>query len=138
MQLGLAYLYLATEGHLPEFRRRVIASLEHLTVLVPKTASELVRAGLMASLARRRTSITKNQNASEDEGPAVNKQPRLLAFLSASAGFGEGAELTLREQLLAKSVVLAHHPEICECFAGLQQDPERSLWFRWKFSASLD
>ena len=119
MQLGLTYLYLATEGHLPEFRRRVIASLEHLTVLAPKTASELVRAGLMASLARRRTSIPKNQNASEDERPAINKQPRFLAFLAASAAFGEGAELTLREQLLAKSVVLAHHPEICECFAGL-------------------
>lgn len=138
MQLGLAYLYLATEGHLPEFRRRVIASLEHLTALVPETTSELVRAGLMASLARRRTPIPKNQNTSEDERPAVNKQPRFLAFLAASAAFGEGTEITLRGQLLAKLVVLAHHPEICECFAGLLRDLGRSLWFRWKFSASLD
>jgi hypothetical protein len=116
-QLGLAYLYLATEGHLPEFRRHVIASVGHLTTLAPKTASELVRAGLTAYLGRRRTSISKNQITSEDERPAVNKQPRLLAFLVASAAFGEDAELTLREQLLAKSVVLAHHPEICECSA---------------------
>jgi hypothetical protein len=56
---------------------------------------------------------------SEDERPAVNKQPRLLAFLVASAAFGEDVEPTLREQLLTKLVVLAHHPEICECFAGL-------------------
>lgn len=119
MQLGLAFLYLATEGRLPEFRRRVIASLEHLTALVPKTASELVRAGLMAYLARRRASISKNQNTSEVERPTVNKQPRFLAFLAASVAFGGCAELTLREQLLAKSVVLAHHPEICECFTGL-------------------
>jgi hypothetical protein len=61
-------------------------------------------------------SVPKNQNTFEDEKPAVNKQPRLLAFLAASAAFGDGAEPTLREQLLAKLVVLAHHPEICECF----------------------
>jgi hypothetical protein len=73
----------------------------------------------MAYLARRRTSIPKNQNTSEDERPDVNKQPRLLAFLAASATFGEGTEPTLREQLLAKSVVLAHHPEICKCLTGL-------------------
>jgi len=61
--------------------------------------------------------VPKNQNASEDEKPTINKQPRLLAFLAASAAFGDGAETTLREQLLAKLVILAHHPEICECFA---------------------
>ena len=114
MQLGLAYLYLATEGRLSEFRRHVVASVGRLTTLAPKTASDLVRAGLLAYLARRRMSISKNQNTSEDERPAVNKQPRLLAFLAASAAFGEGEEPALRKQLLAKSVVLAHHPEICE------------------------
>ena len=88
--------------------------MEHLTTLTPKTGSELVRAGLEAYLSRQRTSIPKNQNTSEDEKPAVNKQPRLLAFLAASAAFGEGTEPALREQLLAESVVLAHHPEICE------------------------
>jgi hypothetical protein len=88
----------------------------HLTALAPKATNELVRAGLMAYLARRRMSVPKNQNTFEDEKPAVNKQPRLLAFLAASAAFGDGAEPTLREQLLAKLVVLAHHPEICECF----------------------
>jgi Generalcontrol nonderepressible 1 (Gcn1) N-terminal len=118
-QLGLAYLYLATEGHLPEFRRDVVASLGRLAALAPKTASELVRAGLIAYLARRRTSIPKNQNTSEDERPDVNKQPRFLAFLAASAAFGEGTEPALREQLLAKSVVLAHHPDICKCLTGL-------------------
>jgi Generalcontrol nonderepressible 1 (Gcn1) N-terminal len=71
----------------------------------------------MTYLARQRTSVPKNQNASEDEKPTVNKQSRLLAFLAASAAFGDGAEPILREQLLAKLVVLAHHPEICECFA---------------------
>ena len=63
--------------------------------------------------------MPKNQNTSEDERPTVNKQPRFLAFLAASAAFGEGVDLTLREELLAKSVVLAHHPEICKCFTGL-------------------
>jgi hypothetical protein len=64
------------------------------------------------------TSIPKNQHISEDasEKPAVNKQPRLLAFLAASAAFGEGTEPTLREQLIAELVVLAHHPEICTSF----------------------
>ncbi len=88
-----------------------------LAALAPKSTNELVRAGLIAHLARRRTSVPKNQNTSEDEKPTVNKQPRLLAFLAASAAFGDGAEPTLRERLLAKLVVLAHHPEICECFA---------------------
>jgi hypothetical protein len=86
-------------------------------VLAPTTASDLVRGGLVAYLARQRTvtSIPKNQNTSEDssEKPAVNNQPRLLAFLAASVAFSEGTEPTLREQLLAELVVLAHHPEIC-------------------------
>jgi acyl transferase domain-containing protein len=88
-----------------------------LIALAPKATNELVRAGLMAYLARRRTSVPKNQNTFEDEKPTVDKQPRLLAFLAASAAFGSGAELTLREQLMAKLVALAHHPEICESFA---------------------
>jgi hypothetical protein len=114
-QLGLTYLYLATEGHLPEFRRHAVASVEHLVALMPKTANELVRAGLEAHLARPRTAAPKNQNTSEDEKPTISKQPRLLAYLASSAAFGEDTEASLREQLLAESVVLAHHPEICEC-----------------------
>jgi hypothetical protein len=91
--------------------------VERFVVLVPKIASELVRAGLSAYLARRRTATPKNQGMlSEDEKPAINKQPLFLAFLSASAAFGEGAEPTLREQLLSESIVLAHHPVICEYF----------------------
>lgn len=117
MHLGSAYLYLATESNVPEFRRHVIASVERLAVLAPETASGVVRAGLTAYLARRRTSTPKNQSTSaEDEKPVVNKQPRLLAFLSASAAFSEGTETTLREQLLSESIVLAHHPVICEYF----------------------
>lgn len=88
----------------------------HLNALAPKATNGLIRAGLMACLARRRTSVSKNQNTFEDEKPVFSKQPRLLAFLAASAEFGEGTEPTLREQLLAKLVVLTHHPEICECF----------------------
>ena len=114
MQLGLAYLYLATESRLPAIRRHVVASVEHFAALAPKTASELVRAGLAAFLARQRTSTPKNQNISEDEKQATSNQPRLLAFLAASAAFAEGTEPTVREQLLAESVVLAHHPDICE------------------------
>jgi hypothetical protein len=87
-----------------------------LTALAPKETNEVVRAGLMAYLARRRTSVPKNPNTSDNEKPTINKQPRLLAFLAASAAFGDGAEPTLREQLLANLVILAHHPEICECF----------------------
>jgi hypothetical protein len=113
-QLGSAYLYLATESRLPAIRRHVVASVGHFVVLAPKTASEVVRAGLAAFLARQRMSTPKNQNTSEDEKPIASKQPRLLAFLAASASFGEGTEPTLREELLAESVVLAHHPEICE------------------------
>ena len=100
---------------MPEFRGRVIASIEHFAVLAPKIASELVRTGLTAYLARRRTSTPKNQvTPAEDEKPAVSKQPRILAFISASAAFGEETEPVLREQLLSESIVLAHHPAICE------------------------
>lgn len=87
------------------------------TALAPKETNEVVRAGLMAYLARRQTSVPKNQNTSDDERPIIDKQPRLLAFLAASAAFGDSAETTLHEQLLANLVILAHHPEICECFA---------------------
>jgi len=146
-QLGFTYLYLAIEGHEPEFRRQVVASVGHLTALVPKATNDLIRAGLMAYIARRRTSVPKNQKTSEDEKPAVNKQPRLLAFLAASAAFGDGAELTLREQLLSKLVVLAHHPEICECFAsyneirGSHRAPggiSRQVWIDLCHRARLD
>ena len=114
MQLGSTYLHLATESRLPAARRQVITSVEYLTALAPKTASEVIRAGLAGYFVRQRTSVPKSQNTSEEEKPAVNKQPRLLAFLAASVAFGEGAEPSLQEQLLAESVVLAHHPEICE------------------------
>ncbi|KAH9976102.1 ARM repeat-containing protein [Lactifluus volemus] len=107
MHLGSAYLYLATESNVPEFRRRVIASVEHFAVLAPKIANELVRTGLTAYLARRRTSTPKNQvTPTEDEKPAVSKQPRIWPF-------GEETEPVLREQLLSESIVLAHHPAIC-------------------------
>jgi hypothetical protein len=68
--------------------------------------------------------VPKNQNTSDDEKPIINKQPRLLAFLAASAAFGDSAEPTLREQLLANLVILAHHPEICECFATYHKSGE--------------
>ncbi|KAI9508386.1 ARM repeat-containing protein [Russula earlei] len=113
VQLGLAYLYLATESRLPEFRRLVVVSVEHLAALIPKTASELVRAALAAHLASGHRATLKNPSTSEDEKPVISKQPRLLAFLAASAAFGEDTEVILREQLLAESIVLAHHPEIC-------------------------
>ena len=137
---------MAIEGHEPEFRRQVVASVGHLTALAPKATNELVRAGLMAYLARRRTSVP-NQNTSEDEKPTVNRQSRLLAFLAASAAFGDGAETTLRELLLAKLVVLAHHPEICECFAtyheiwGGHRAPggnSRQVWIDLCHRARLD
>jgi hypothetical protein len=107
---------LAVESRLPEFRKHVIASVKHLTALAPKTANEIVRAGLAAYLGRQRIATPKNQDTIEDDKPAINKQPRLLAFLAASAAFSGGtlAEPILREQLLAESVVLAHHPAICE------------------------
>lgn len=137
-QLGFAYLYLAIEGHEPEFRRQVVASVGRLITLAPKATNELVRAGLMAYLARRRTSVPKNQNSSEDEKPTVSRQPRLLAFLAASAAFGDGAEPTLREQLLAQLVVLAHLPEICGCFVTYHKIWGGHRASRWKFPASLD
>jgi len=142
MQLGSAYLYLATEGRLPAVRRQVVTSVEHLTALAPTTASDLVRGGLVAYLARQRTvtSIPKNQNTSEDasEKPAVNNQPRLLAFLAASVAFGEGTEPTLREQLLAELVVLAHHPEICTSLRVIRELGRSLRSLRWNFAASLD
>ncbi len=104
------------ESQVPEFRRRVIASVEHLAAVAPKTANDLVRLGLTAYLTRRRTSIQKSQNApTENEKPPIRKQPRLLAFLSASAAFGTDEDHTLREKLLSETIVLAHHPEICKC-----------------------
>jgi hypothetical protein len=101
----------------------------------------------MAYLARRPTSVPKSQNSSEDERPTVNRQPRLLAFLAASAAFGDGAEPTLREQLLAQLVVLAHHPEICGYFVtyheiwGGHRAPggnSRQVWIDLCHRARLD
>ena len=114
-QLGSAYLHLAIESQVPEFRRRVVASVEHLAAVAPETANRLVRSGLTAYVTRRRTSIPKSQNTTtENEKPAIRKQPRLLAFLSASTAFRRDEDRTLREKLLSEIIVLAHHPEICE------------------------
>ncbi|KAH9007605.1 ARM repeat-containing protein [Lactarius deliciosus] len=130
-QLGSAYLHLAIESQVPEFRRRVIASVEHLGAIAPKTANELVRSGLTAYLTRRRTSIQKSQNTpTENEKPAIRKQPRLLAFLSASAAFGREEDHTLREKLLSETIVLAHHPEIC--------GNSRQVWIELCQKAHLD
>ncbi|KAH9175038.1 ARM repeat-containing protein [Lactarius sanguifluus] len=130
-QLGSAYLHLAIESQVPEFRRRVIASVEHLGAVAPKTTNELVRSGLTAYLTRRRTSIPKSQNTpTENEKPAIRKQPRLLAFLSASAAFGREEDHTLREKLLSEIIVLAHHPEIC--------GNSRQVWIELCQKAHLD
>src|ERR1700677_2703225 len=125
-QLGSAYLYLAMESQVPEFRRRVIASVGHLAAVAPETANKLVRSGLTAYLTRRRTSISKSQTTStENEKPAIRTQPLLLAFLSASTAFGRDDDKTaLREKLLSETIVLAHHPEICKC--DQLADPKRS------------
>ena len=104
--------------------------MEQFTALAPKTASELIRAGLAAYLARQRTPTPKNQTTSEDEKPAINKQPRLLAFFAASAAFGEGAEPTLCEHLLAELLVLAHHPEICESLKVYSRSKEVIMVFQ--------
>ncbi|KAI0262196.1 ARM repeat-containing protein [Gloeopeniophorella convolvens] len=112
-QLGSAYLYLATESQVPEFRRRVNSSLEHLTVLAPQSASGLVQAALTAYITRTRPSTSKSAApATEDDKPALNKQPRFLAFLFASATFGDGTEPSVRERLLSEVIVLSHHPLI--------------------------
>jgi hypothetical protein len=104
------------ESQVPEFRRRVVASVEHLAAVAPETANKLVRSGLTAYLTLRRTSIPKSQNTpTENEKPAIRKQTRLLAFLSASTAFGRDEDHTLREKLLSETIVLAHHPEICKC-----------------------
>lgn len=114
------------ESQVPEFRRRVIASVGHLAAVAPETANKLVRSGLTAYLTRRRTSISKSQTSSiENEKPAIRTQPRLLAFLSASTAFGRDEDNTaLREKLLSETIVLAHHPEICKC--DQLADPKRS------------
>ena len=121
--------------------------MRRLTALAPQATNELVRAGLVAYLARRQTSVPKNQNTSDDEKPTANKQSRLLAFLAASVAFGNGAEPTLREQLLVKLVILTHHPEICEYFAtyheiwGCHRAPggnSRQVWIDLCHKAHLD
>ncbi|KAH9002519.1 ARM repeat-containing protein, partial [Lactarius deliciosus] len=126
-----------------EFRRRVIASVEHLGAIAPKTANELVRSGLTAYLTRRRTSIQKSQNTpTENEKPAIRKQPRLLAFLSASAAFGREEDHTLREKLLSETIVLAHHPEIYPKRSGvmviLLGGNSRQVWIELCQKAHLD
>lgn len=105
------------ESQLPEFRRRVVTSVGHLAAVAPETANKLVRSGLTAYLTRRRTSLSKSQTSSTDnEKSAIRTQPRLLAFLSASTAFGKDEDnAALREKLLSKTIVLAHHPEICKC-----------------------
>ncbi|KAN0130768.1 ARM repeat-containing protein [Lactarius tabidus] len=131
-QLGSAYLYLAMESQVPEFRRRVVASVGHLAVVAPETANKLVRSGLTAYLTRRRTSISKSQTSlTENEKPAIRTQPRLLAFLSASTAFGRDEDNTaLREKLLSETIVLAHHPEIC--------GNTRQVWIELCQKAHLD
>ena len=103
------------ESQVPEFRRRVIVSVEHLATVAPETANRLVQSGLTAYLTRRR--ISKSQTTpAENEKPAIRTQPRLLAFLSASTAFRRDEDHTaLCEKLLSEIIVLAHHPEICKC-----------------------
>ncbi|KAI0060576.1 ARM repeat-containing protein [Artomyces pyxidatus] len=113
-QIGLTFLHLSVESQSPEFRRRVIVSLEHLINLLPTQVNTIVREALTSHLLRPRPSTSKVPNGStEDEKPAVNKQSRYLAFMLASAAFSDDVEIAVRERLLSEFVVLAHHPVVC-------------------------
>lgn len=142
VQLGSTLLHLAVEGRTPEFRKRVLASLELLAILLPKVVNAIVRDALSAYLQRPTPSPAKASNDTvEDSKPLVNKQSRLLAYLSASASFADEVETAVREELLSDLVIIAHHPKICEfllalrienkkvnCFALVTGGSSRQAW----------
>lgn len=103
------------EGRSHEFRKRVVASLEHLNTLFPKVTNHIVRDALLAYLHRPAPAPSKIANESaEDSKPGPNKQPRYLTYLSATASFADDVEPTTREELLSDLVIVGHHPKICK------------------------
>lgn len=71
---------------------------------------EAIRQALTAYALRPKPFI---KSSSEDDKPTVNKSSRVLTFLLASAAFDEDVDNGTRENLLANSVVISHHPTIC-------------------------
>ncbi|KAA1470496.1 ARM repeat-containing protein [Dentipellis sp. KUC8613] len=116
-QLGLVFLHLATDGKTPESRRLVTLRLEHLNTLLPKVVNGVVHDALKVHLTHGKSTPPKAANGSaDDEKPATNKQPRVLAFLLSTASFSDDVELDLREEMLTDQLVLGHHPLICGKF----------------------
>ncbi|THH11230.1 hypothetical protein EW146_g8121, partial [Bondarzewia mesenterica] len=113
-QLGLAFLHLAVDCQAPEFRHRLISTLDHATSLLPKVVNSVVRDALTAHLVRRKGAPSKAQNGlTENEKPSINVQTRLAAFLSTCASFSDEVDECLRDDLLSDLIILGHQPSIC-------------------------
>ncbi|KAF7968614.1 hypothetical protein HWV62_30003 [Athelia sp. TMB] len=110
IQLGLCLLHLAVDGASPEVRRAVVKALEVHAAGEPQLVNHLVREALEAWLLREKG---KAVPGSEDEDAQFHKQGRLIAFMSSAAAIGEDVDLLVRENLMAKFVVLGHHTAIC-------------------------
>ena len=114
-QLGLAFLYLATDGKSHEIRRRTISVLEHLVFLLAERAFKFIYEALNEYAMRPRPPV---KPSSEDEKPSINKQVRVIGFMLASAAFGDDVHSETREDLLASAIVIAHHSSICTFLAS--------------------
>ncbi|TFY83754.1 hypothetical protein EWM64_g252 [Hericium alpestre] len=130
-QIGLTLLHLAVEAQTPDSRRRVILSVEHLVHVLPKIANGVIKDALKAYLTQGKTAPSKTVICSAEEvKPALNKQPRLLAFLYTCGSFTDDVDTGVREELLSDLVVLGHHPHI--------SGTSRQAWIDLCQKASVD
>ncbi|KAG5642517.1 hypothetical protein DXG03_002618 [Asterophora parasitica] len=109
-QLGLVLLHLSLDGTTPQTRREVNVVVSRCAARFPELTNRVVRDGLSAFLAR---GIPSSAKSAEDGGQPWNKHSRLSTLLLSAINLPDEIELTVREDLIVKLIILGHHHLVC-------------------------
>jgi Generalcontrol nonderepressible 1 (Gcn1) N-terminal len=103
--LGLTLIFCAVESHYAQIRRDAIRTLIDLVHANPALTNDVVIYGLEEY-------ISRSTFAGEGSNNRTRYQQQLLHVLSSSSAFAKDAKPGIKESLLMRSVILAHHPLI--------------------------
>ncbi|KAF8317653.1 ARM repeat-containing protein [Clavulina sp. PMI_390] len=124
---GLAFLNLAVTSKHYKTRQAALSSLKTLNRLAPSAIHTTIQSALMTFVSSAKPTVTSaEESASQPEVTSDRVAPVLLAL----ADFADEYEKPLREKILARWVVLAHHASVAP--------PSKPLWVDVVRTAALD
>ncbi|KAH7908270.1 armadillo-type protein [Hygrophoropsis aurantiaca] len=114
-QLGSIFLHLTVHSTSSETRRTSLKTVQGAVIRSPALVNQALRESLMISLTRAKVVPTKGTASNEElETPDIDKHRRYATLLLSSVFTGDAPneDLSVREDLLVKLIVLSHHSTI--------------------------